>query len=146
MSTGYFSSLVDGGGLWTHFSDPMHTLRSSGCTISGIYFDDLSWSPRTKIPEFTLSHIQIHGFRPVCTPSQKKSCFSSLFGSNPLDYITCFRFDENAVICYTTHYVMHGIYPINLTAQSQTLSREAENTVTVIVHNDPQVCPIPAIG
>ncbi len=29
--------LVDGGGLRTHFSDPLRTLRSSGYTLSGIY-------------------------------------------------------------------------------------------------------------
>ena len=37
-------SLVDGGGLRTHFSDPMRVLRSSGYTLSGIYIDDLSLS------------------------------------------------------------------------------------------------------
>ncbi len=41
-------SLVDGGGLQTFLCDPMHTLRSSGYTLSGIYIDDLSWSPRMK--------------------------------------------------------------------------------------------------
>ncbi len=30
-------SLVDGGGLRTFFCDPMHRLRSSGYTLSGIY-------------------------------------------------------------------------------------------------------------
>ncbi len=30
-------SLVDGGGLRTFLCDPMHTLRSSGYTLSGIY-------------------------------------------------------------------------------------------------------------
>ncbi len=50
-------SLVDGGQLRTFLCDPMHTLRSSGYTFSGIF-----------IP----SRIQINGFRPVCTPSQKK--------------------------------------------------------------------------
>ncbi len=62
------ASLVDGGGLRTFLCDPMHTLRSSGYTLSGI------------------SHIQIHRFRPVCIPSQKKSCFSRLFDSHPPDY------------------------------------------------------------
>ena len=47
-------SRVDGGGLRTFLCDPMHTLCSSGYTLSGI------------------SRIQIHGLRPVCTPSQKK--------------------------------------------------------------------------
>ncbi len=56
-------SLVDGSGLQTNFLDPMHKLRSSGYTLSGI------------------SNIQIHEFRPLCTPSQK-SCFSSLFASH----------------------------------------------------------------
>ncbi len=62
-------SLVDGGGLRTFFCDPMHMLRSSGYALSGIYIDDLRMSPRIK---FILSRIQTHGFRPVCTPSQKK--------------------------------------------------------------------------
>ncbi len=44
-------SLMDGGPLRTFLCDPMHTLRSSGYTLSGIYIDDLSWSPRTNIPE-----------------------------------------------------------------------------------------------
>ncbi len=44
-------SLVDGGGLRTFLCDPMHTLRSSGYTLSGIYIDDLSWSLRTNLPE-----------------------------------------------------------------------------------------------
>ncbi len=30
-------SLVDGGALRTFLGDPMHTLRSSGYTLSGIY-------------------------------------------------------------------------------------------------------------
>ena len=46
-----WNSLVDGGGLRTFFCDPMHRLRSSGYTLSGIYIDDLSWSPRRKKPE-----------------------------------------------------------------------------------------------
>ncbi len=33
------SSLVDGGRLQTFLGDPMHTLRSSGYTLSGIYSD-----------------------------------------------------------------------------------------------------------
>ncbi len=41
-------SLVDGGGLWTFLCDPMHTLRSSGYTLPGIYIDDLRTSPRRK--------------------------------------------------------------------------------------------------
>ncbi len=36
-----FHSLVDGGGLRTFLCEPMHTLRSSGYTLSGIYIDDL---------------------------------------------------------------------------------------------------------
>ncbi len=32
-------SLVDGGGLRTFLCDPMHTLRSSGNTLSGIYIE-----------------------------------------------------------------------------------------------------------
>ncbi len=43
-------SLVDGGGLRTFFCDPMHTLRSSGYTLSGICIDDLRMSPRRKFP------------------------------------------------------------------------------------------------
>ena len=35
-------SLVDGGGLRTFLCDPMHTLRSSGYTLSGICIDN-SW-------------------------------------------------------------------------------------------------------
>ncbi len=35
------TSLVDGGGLRTFFCDPMHTLLSSGYTLSGIYIVDL---------------------------------------------------------------------------------------------------------
>ena len=42
---------MNGGGLRTYFSDPMHMLRSSGYMLSGIYIDDLSLYPRTKIPE-----------------------------------------------------------------------------------------------
>ncbi len=42
---------MDGGPLRTFLCDPMHTLRSSGYTLSGIYIDDLSWSPRTNLPE-----------------------------------------------------------------------------------------------
>ncbi len=34
---------MDGDGLRTHFSSPMHTLRSSGYTLSGIYIDYLSY-------------------------------------------------------------------------------------------------------
>ena len=48
------NSLVDGNGLQTHFCDPMQWLQSSGYTLSGIYIDDLSWSPRTKIPDTNL--------------------------------------------------------------------------------------------
>ncbi len=36
----FTSSLVDGGGLQTFLCDPMHTLHSSGYTLSGIYIDD----------------------------------------------------------------------------------------------------------
>ncbi len=49
-------SLVDGGALRTFLCDPMHTLRSSGYTLSGKYIDDLSWSPRTKLPENAFLH------------------------------------------------------------------------------------------
>ncbi len=59
-------SLVDGGRLRTFLCETMHMLCSSGYTLSGIYNDDLSWSPKTQ------SRIQIHRFRPVCAPSQKK--------------------------------------------------------------------------
>ncbi len=38
--------MVEGGGLQTFLCDPMHTLRSSGYTLSGIYIDDLRTSPR----------------------------------------------------------------------------------------------------
>ncbi len=48
-------SLVDGVGLRTHFPYPMHRLQSSGYTSSGIYIDDLRWSPGTKIPENAFS-------------------------------------------------------------------------------------------
>ncbi len=45
---------MDGGSLRTFLCDPMHTPRSSGYTLSGIYIDDLGWSPRTKLPENAL--------------------------------------------------------------------------------------------
>ncbi len=48
-------SLVDGGALRTFLCDPMNTLQSSGYTLSGIYIDDLSWSPRTKLI-YTIPH------------------------------------------------------------------------------------------
>ena len=57
-------SLVDGGGLRTFFCDPMHMLRSSGYTLSGIYIDDLRTSPRRIKPEnqfISLRILAIHG-------------------------------------------------------------------------------------
>ncbi len=73
------------------------TLRSSGYTLSGIYFDDSSWSPRTNLPEnaflqpsFDVINIPINQFFsviytiPHTNPRvsagvhtlAKKSCFS----------------------------------------------------------------------
>ncbi len=110
-------SLVDGGGLRTFLCDPMHTLRSSGYTLSGIYIDDLSWSLRTKLPEnafpqplntfsgkfqlgdqfisliYTIPHTNSWASAGVHTLA-KKSCFSSLFGSHPPDYIVNRKVDK----------------------------------------------------
>ncbi len=48
---------MDGGGLQTFLCDPMHRLRSSGYTLSGIYSDDLSWSLRTNFSvTYTIPH------------------------------------------------------------------------------------------
>ena len=48
-------SLVDGGRLRTFLCETMHMLCSSGYTLSGIYNDDLSWSPRTQLPKNVFS-------------------------------------------------------------------------------------------
>ena len=75
-------SLVDGGRLRTFLCDPMHTLRSSGYTLSGIYIDDLSWSPRTELPEnaflqpfFDIIHIPIKHCKYIVKTHQFKHIF-----------------------------------------------------------------------
>ncbi len=88
-------SLVDGGGLRTFLCDHMHTLRPSGYTLSGTYIDDLSWSPRTNLPEnaFLQPFFSVIYTIPYTNPwvsagvhtLAKKSCFSNLFGSHPPD-------------------------------------------------------------
>ncbi len=70
-------SLVDEGGLRTHFSDPMHTLGSSGYTLSGMYIDDF-----LNLHHPTYKSIGFGRF----AQARKKSCFSSLFDSHPPDY------------------------------------------------------------
>ncbi len=56
-------SLVDGGGLRTFLCNPMHTLRSSGYTLSGIYIDDLSWSPHSK--KSHMNHVGLIHIKPL---------------------------------------------------------------------------------
>ncbi len=75
------SSLVDGGGLRTFLCDPMHTFRSSGYTLSGIYIFSVI---------YTIPHTNLWVSAGVHTLA-KKSCFSSLFGSHPPDQSTFFR-------------------------------------------------------
>ncbi len=90
---------MDGGRLRTFLCDPMHMLRSSGYTLSGIYNDDLSWSPRRQLPEnafsliYTIPHTNSRLSAGVHTLA-KKSCFSSLFGSHPPDYVNDNKFHE----------------------------------------------------
>ncbi len=60
-------SLVDGGRLRTFWCDPMHTLRSSGYTLSGIYIDDLSWFLNLHHPAY-----KFMGFGRCAHPRKKK--------------------------------------------------------------------------
>ena len=62
----YLYSLVDGGPLQTFLCDPMHTLRSSGYTLSGIYIDDFRnlYHPAYKSMDFGR-----------CAHPRKKNCF-----------------------------------------------------------------------
>ncbi len=74
-------SLVDGGGLRTHFSDPMLTLRSSGYTISVIYIEDQFISLIYTIPHTWVS-AGVHTLA-------KKVVLAGFFIDSFVTYIRC---------------------------------------------------------
>ncbi len=70
------------GWITNFFCDPMHTLRSSGYTLSGVYISLIYTIPHTN-PQVSGG---VHTLA-------KKSCFSRLFGSHPPDYLVISQLD-----------------------------------------------------